>query len=196
MATCAAPAPDAITSNLPIFEDLFLEGSPMPMAPKKKEHPAPEPAPAAGNLNEELEAELKARKLTSIVKLAEDLCDMDVECLSTGYPQLDAILHPALGPVLEEFLFRGYLVRLLLWMLKVWTHKNVTVSVVVVLISSVAFGAIHLLRPGTTWTAVAIISGVGTIYGPIRMASGSSGTAAVAHAVYNVTLHIGMAVSR
>jgi membrane protease YdiL (CAAX protease family) len=105
------------------------------------------------------------------------------------------LLQVALGPVLEEFLFRGYLVRLLLWMLKAWTRKNVIASSVVVLISAVAFGAIHLLRPGTTWTEVAVISGVGTIYGSIRMASGSSATAAVAHALYNVTLHVGTGVS-
>ena len=105
------------------------------------------------------------------------------------------LLQVAVGPVLEEFLFRGYLVRLLLWMLKVWTSKSAIASAVVVLISAVAFGTIHLLRPGTTRTEVAMISGIGTIYGSIRMASGSSATAAVAHALYNVTLHIGTAVS-
>jgi membrane protease YdiL (CAAX protease family) len=105
------------------------------------------------------------------------------------------LLQVALGPVLEEFLFRGYLVRLLLWMLKVSIHKKVIAPALAVLISAMAFGAIHLLRPGTTWTEVATISGMGTIYGCVRMASGSSATAAVAHALYNSTLHIGMALS-
>jgi membrane protease YdiL (CAAX protease family) len=106
------------------------------------------------------------------------------------------LLQVALGPVLEEVLFRGYLMRLLLWMLKAWTRKRVIAGAAVVLVSGVVFGAIHLLRPGTTWQEVAMISGVGTIYGSIRMASGSSATAAVAHALYNLTLHVGMAVSR
>jgi membrane protease YdiL (CAAX protease family) len=101
------------------------------------------------------------------------------------------LLQAALGPVLEEILFRGYLVRLLLWMLKMCTHKRVTATVATVLMSAIMFGAIHLLRPGTSWKEVSIISAVGTIYGFIRMASGSSATAAVAHALYNVTLHIG-----
>ena len=42
--------------------------------------------------------------------------------------------------------------------------------------------------------AVAVINAIGTVYGYIRVASGSTATAAVAHAVYNVTLHIGMAL--
>ncbi len=106
------------------------------------------------------------------------------------------LLQAALGPVLEEILFRGYLMRLLLWMLRLWTSKSTIVATAAVLVSGVVFGAVHLLRSGTTWKEVAIISGVGAIYGYIRMSSGSSATAAVAHALYNVVLHVGMAVFR
>ena len=105
------------------------------------------------------------------------------------------LLQAALGPVLEEVLFRGYLMRLLLWMLRLWTSKSI-MAAAAVLVSGVVFGAVHLLRPGTTWKEVGIISGVGAIYGGIRMASGSSATAAASHALYNVVLHIGMAVFR
>lgn len=100
------------------------------------------------------------------------------------------LLQVALGPVLEEFLFRGYLIRLLLSVVKVWRHETVVGSAAVVLISAVAFGAIHLLRTGTTWKEVAVISGLGAIYGSIRTASGSSAAAAVAHGFYNLTLYI------
>ena len=104
-----------------------------------------------------------------------------------------ALLQVALGPVLEEILFRGYLMRLLLWILKGLRPPWVK-SVTIVMISAAAFGAIHLLRPGTEAVTVAVIAGVGVVYGDIRMASGSTATAAVAHAVYNVTLYVGMAL--
>lgn len=106
------------------------------------------------------------------------------------------LLQVALGPVLEESLFRGYLMRLLYWAVKLWMDEDVIASSAAVLFSAVAFGAIHLLRPGTTWKEVVVISGVGAIYGSIRAASGSSATAAVAHAFYNLTLHIGTVLAR
>ncbi len=105
------------------------------------------------------------------------------------------LLQAALGPVLEEILFRGYLMRLLLWMLRLWTAKSIIATATAVLVSGVIFGAVHLLRPGTTWREVALISGFGAIYGSIRIASGSSATAAAAHTVYNVTLHVGTALA-
>jgi membrane protease YdiL (CAAX protease family) len=98
--------------------------------------------------------------------------------------------------VLEEVLFRGYLMRLLLWTLRLWTSKSIMAAAAAVLVSGVVFGAVHMLRPGTAWKEVGIISGMGAIYGSIRMTSGSSATAAASHAVYNVVLHIGMAVFR
>jgi membrane protease YdiL (CAAX protease family) len=45
------------------------------------------------------------------------------------------LLQVALGPVLEEVLFRGYLMRLLLWVLRVWKTQN-TASTATVLISA------------------------------------------------------------
>jgi membrane protease YdiL (CAAX protease family) len=93
------------------------------------------------------------------------------------------LLQVALGSVLEEILFRGYLMRLLLLAFRGMNSKWVA-SVM----------AVHLLRPGTGGMAVAVISAIGTVYGYIRVASGSTATARVAHAGYNVTLHIGMAL--
>ena len=104
-----------------------------------------------------------------------------------------ALLQVALGPVLKEVLFRGYLMRLLLGSLKGLRPPWVK-SVAAVMISAAVFGAIHLLRPGTEAVTVAVIAGIGVVYGYIRMASGSTATAAVAHAVYNMTLYVGMAI--
>jgi len=48
------------------------------------------------SLNEQLDKDLSGLGVVNFVKLAENLCDMDVECISTGFPQLDYILHPVL----------------------------------------------------------------------------------------------------
>jgi recombination protein RecA len=56
------------------------------MAKKTNEEPL--------SINEALEKELATHKLTNLVKLADNFCDMSVNCVSTGLPQLDFILHP------------------------------------------------------------------------------------------------------
>jgi len=58
------------------------------MAKKKQDAPV-----KTGNVNDELEAELAKTAFASLVDLAENLSDMAVECVSTGFPQLDVILH-------------------------------------------------------------------------------------------------------
>lgn len=58
------------------------------MAKKKQDAPV-----KTGNVNDELEAELAQTAFASLVDLAENLSDMAVECVSTGFPQLDVILH-------------------------------------------------------------------------------------------------------
>jgi membrane protease YdiL (CAAX protease family) len=105
------------------------------------------------------------------------------------------LLQAALGPVLEEFLFRGYLMRLLLSTLRGWAPKGIAAAVAV-LLSAAAFGAIHLLQAGTTPHDVALIGGLGILYGTIRLVSGSSATAAVAHTLYNITVSLGVAITR
>jgi len=58
------------------------------VAKKKQDGPV-----KTGNVNDELEAELAATAFASLVDLAENLSDMSVSCVSTGFPQLDVILH-------------------------------------------------------------------------------------------------------
>jgi hypothetical protein len=53
-----------------------------------------------------------------------------------------------------------------------------------------------LLQAGTTRHDVALIGGLGILYGAIRLASGSSATAAVAHTLYNLTVSLGVAITR
>jgi membrane protease YdiL (CAAX protease family) len=103
------------------------------------------------------------------------------------------LLQTVLGPVLEELLFRGYLLRVLLWVHGAQRRRRAKCASVV-LISALAFGASHVLRPGTGIITVGVITTLGTLYGYIRMTSGSTATAAVAHAAYNATLYVGMAI--
>jgi recombination protein RecA len=58
------------------------------MAKKEKQPEGPV------NVNEQLSRELAEHKLTSLIKLADEQCDMEVQCVSTGFPQLDYALHP------------------------------------------------------------------------------------------------------
>lgn len=58
------------------------------MAPKKTTKLA-----KSENVNDELDAELAGTKFGKFVDLAENMVDMSVECVPTGFPQLDLILH-------------------------------------------------------------------------------------------------------
>jgi recombination protein RecA len=48
------------------------------------------------NVEKELEEDLAKAGLSGLVELAENAPDMSVACVSTGFPQLDVILHQAL----------------------------------------------------------------------------------------------------
>ena len=63
------------------------------MAPRKQKA---EVESESLNVNDQLEKELSELGLGNMVKLAENFCDMDVECIPTGFPQLDFILHAKL----------------------------------------------------------------------------------------------------
>ena len=63
------------------------------MAIKKQK--APETSDT-GNVNDQLDAELAKTDYAGIIDLAENLADMSVTCVPTGFPQLDLILHKVL----------------------------------------------------------------------------------------------------
>ena len=94
----------------------------------------------------------------------------------------------AMGPVLEEVVFRGYLFALLMWLLtRVATDAGRNRLAVV--FAAVVFAVIHLAQPGVSWLQLACIASTGTLYGWIRCRSGSTAPAAVSHAVYNLALY-------
>lgn len=99
-----------------------------------------------------------------------------------------ALLQVTLGPVLEEVVFRGYLFSLLTWALRRAASEAV-LNWLVVVTGAVVFALVHLAQPGVSWLQLACITMTGSLYGWIRTLSASTAPAAVAHAVYNLTLY-------
>jgi membrane protease YdiL (CAAX protease family) len=97
------------------------------------------------------------------------------------------LLQVTLGPVLEEIVFRGYLFALMLWALT--RLRKTQWNAVVVPVGALVFAVVHLSHPGTSWLQMACIMSTGAVYGAIRYVSGSAAPAAMAHAVYNLTLY-------
>ena len=61
----------------------------MPKKQLKKEE-------VSDNVNDKLDQELSELGFKDIVDLAENMTDMSVSCVSTGFPQLDIVLHEVL----------------------------------------------------------------------------------------------------
>ena len=91
-------------------------------------------------------------------------------------PIYNQVLAVTLGPILEEVCLRGVLVLLLARLIgPTWA----------VFVTGVAFALLHL--PGTPLKLVTIGT-TGVVYGWIRVRSGSTVLAAIAHATYNLTV--------
>lgn len=99
-----------------------------------------------------------------------------------------AVLQITLGPVLEEVVFRGYLFSLFIWALRRAANEAVLHRLVVVT-AAMLFALVHLAQPGVSWLQLGCITMTGSLYGWIRTVSASTAPAAVAHAVYNLTLY-------
>lgn len=99
------------------------------------------------------------------------------------------VLQVTLGPVLEEIVFRGYLFAFFMWLLSKVTNDAGRNRLGVVS-AAVVFAAVHLAQPGVSWLQLACITSTGTLYGWIRLRSGSTASAAVSHAAYNLALYV------
>jgi membrane protease YdiL (CAAX protease family) len=99
-----------------------------------------------------------------------------------------AMLAIVLGPVLEEVIFRGYLISLALRLTKRLAH--ISASAVSVLSAAALFALAHLGTPGITVLQVACIATTGCLYGWIRVRWESTAAAALTHATYNLTLYL------
>lgn len=98
------------------------------------------------------------------------------------------VLQVALGPVIEEIVFRGYLFAFLRWFLSK-AANDADCGLPVVVFAALIFAGVHLYQPGVSWLQLACITSTGTLYGWIRWRSGSTVPAAVAHGVYNLVLY-------
>ena len=98
------------------------------------------------------------------------------------------VLQVTLGPVLEEIVFRGYLFAFLMWLLSK-VANDAGRNRLAVVSAAVVFAVVHLAQPGVSWLQLACITSTGTLYGWIRLRSGSTASAAVSHAAYNLALY-------
>ena len=98
------------------------------------------------------------------------------------------VLQVTLGPVLEEIVFRGYLFAFLMWLLSK-VANDAGRNRLGVVSAAVVFAVVHLAQPGVSWLQLACITSTGTLYGWIRLRSGSTAPAAVSHAAYNLALY-------
>ena len=99
-----------------------------------------------------------------------------------------ALLAIIIGPVLEEIIFRGYLLTLALWLtMRMPRRLCSTISITGV---AVIFAVAHLGRGAVTLLQFGCIVATGCIYGSLRLQSHSTIGALTAHAIYNCVLHL------
>jgi uncharacterized protein len=89
---------------------------------------------------------------------------------------LIAVFGVTFAPAFEELLFRGLLQPVLI---------EATGVLPGILITSVAFGAVHLSQNAFIWQSGVLIALVGFVLGTVRHISGSTRASAIVHAAYN-----------
>ncbi|MFN7998442.1 MAG: CPBP family intramembrane glutamic endopeptidase [Bryobacteraceae bacterium] len=98
------------------------------------------------------------------------------------------ILAVSLGPVLEEVIFRGYLLTAMLVLTgRLWPSRSASVSIIGI---AVVFSTAHLATPGMKAIQLGCIGSTGCLYGYIRVRFRSTAAAALAHAMYNLALYV------
>jgi len=99
-----------------------------------------------------------------------------------------AMLAIALGPVLEEVIFRGYLfTAALLLTRRLSPSGSAAFSIIGV---ALVFSIAHLTTAGTTALQLCCIVLTGCLYGWVRFRYRSTAAAALAHAAYNLALYL------
>jgi len=98
------------------------------------------------------------------------------------------ILAVVLGPVVEELVFRGYLMAGALLLVKFLcaAAQNAASVVGVALVFAIA----HVARTGTTVVQLCCFVLTGSLYGFLRVRYQSTAAAALAHGAYNLALYV------
>ena len=99
-----------------------------------------------------------------------------------------AMLAIALGPVLEEVIFRGYILTVVhLLTQHLSPSRSAAFSIVG---ASIVFAIAHLTTSGTTALQLCCIVFTGCLYGCLRFRHGSTAAAALGHGAYNLALYV------
>jgi membrane protease YdiL (CAAX protease family) len=101
-----------------------------------------------------------------------------------------AMLAITLGPVLEEVIFRGYLLTAALLLTRNRSPSGSGSAACSILATAVVFSIAHLTTAGTTALQLWCIVFTGCLYGCLRFRHGSTAAAALAHAAYNLALYL------
>ena len=97
-----------------------------------------------------------------------------------------AMLIVLLGPFLEEIIFRGYVLTLLLYVASrtAWPFARLGA----VIAAAVIFAAAHVGNAGITWLQLSCIAAMGCLYGTLRLNYRSTAAAVLTHSTYNLAL--------
>ncbi len=97
-----------------------------------------------------------------------------------------AVFSVTFAPVIEELLFRGFLQPVLVDSFGVLTG---------ILVTSVLFGALHLMQNAFIWQSGVLIMIVGFVLGVVRHVSGSTRASAITHMSYNALPFLSLILS-
>jgi membrane protease YdiL (CAAX protease family) len=101
-----------------------------------------------------------------------------------------AMLAITLGPVLEEVIFRGYLLTAALMLTRHLSLSGSGSAACSIVATALVFSIAHLTTAGTTAIQLCCIVLTGCLYGSLRFRHGSTAAAALAHAAYNLSLYL------
>lgn len=98
---------------------------------------------------------------------------------------LTGLFGVTIGPLCEELAFRGFLMPVLIRSLGTWAG---------ILITALPFALLHGPQYSWSWQHILLLVLVGTAFGLVRHATGSTAAAAMTHATYNLTLFSAMVI--
>ncbi len=97
------------------------------------------------------------------------------------------------GPLIEEVIFRGYLFSILEGFLSRWLRRPGWLAVIGI---TAAFALGHLVKTGITPIQITSIFLTGTLYGWLRLDSGSTVPPVCCHISYNAVIYLAAAFLR
>ena len=137
-----------------------------------------------GFKREKLKAGLLCGLVTSIVWYA--LSDIQNPVYRSAFHPYGAILYTALlTPVIEEILFRGYILTILLEKVKRFSIANVLTTILFVLVHIVGWYFQGRLKQNVTFQVLAPLSVLSLVLGYVRYKSGSLTASIMIHCTNN-----------